>query len=114
MKEETFEQLWASQKKQILSRNAEYQRIVNSYQMRSGADWLLFALPLVGAIVAFDYLPFKNEILNWIVSAIIAIVLFCLVVALKSWLNGDRSLAEVEAEVKQQCFETWKKTGKLT
>jgi len=30
------------------------------YKMKSGADWILFGIPVVAGIVSFDYLPIEH------------------------------------------------------
>ena len=70
--------------------------------MKSGADWLLFAMPVVAAILVFDWNPFGRELLNWIVSALVAIISFVACVAVKSWLSGGRPVSEIEADIKEQ------------
>ena len=58
--------------------------------------------PVVAAILVFDWSPFGRELLNWILSALVAIVSFATCVAVKSWLSGTRPLSEIEEEVKEQ------------
>jgi len=80
--------------------------------MRTGADWLLFAMPVVAALLVFDWSPFQRELLNWLLSAFVAIVSFALCVAVKSWLSGARPLSEIEAEVKEQARREFEKSSK--
>jgi|LAHS01.1.fsa_nt_gb Sec-independent protein secretion pathway component TatC len=98
-----FETYWLENRKQILESNPEYKRIINSYKMSSGADWLLFAIPVVGAIMVMNYRPFSKELLNYLLSAVVAIVLFGLSVWVKSLITNSRPLSEVEAEIKEKC-----------
>lgn len=97
-----FEQYWTANRQSLLNANREYREAIDSYKMHSGADWLLFALPVVAAILVFDWSPFGRELLNWILSALVAIVSFATCVAVKSWLSGTRPLSEIEEEVKEQ------------
>lgn len=97
-----FEQYWTANRQSLLNSNREYRETIDSYKMHSGADWLLFALPVVAAILVFDWSPFGRELLNWILSALVAIVSFAVCVAVKSWLSGTRPLSEIEEEVKEQ------------
>ncbi|MCR5130867.1 MAG: hypothetical protein K6C10_05330 [Prevotella sp.] len=100
--ENNFEQYWLEHRQQLLNQNQEYRETLESYKMHSGADWLLFALPVVAALLVFDWHPFANELLCWVVSALVAIVCFALCVAVKSYLSNTRPLSEIEAEIKEQ------------
>ncbi len=111
MKEKDFETLWKENKKRILEADPEYRKIIDSYKMNSVADWLLFALPAVVAIIILDWNPFQRELVNWLIGAIAAIVTFALCVWIKSIISGNRSLDEVEKEIKARCMSYYEKTG---
>lgn len=106
-KETSFEQYWQANRQQLLNQNREYKETLESYKMHSGADWLLFAIPVVAALLVFDWHPFASELLCWIVSALVAIVCFALCVAVKSYTSHARPLSEIEAEVKEQARKTF-------
>ena len=108
-----FERLWSENKRRILEADAEYLSIEESYRMKSGADWLLFGIPAVAAIVVLNFSIFGNELLNWMLGAVAAIVSFVICVWVKSLLNGSRPLSEVEEDIKKQCREKYEKTGEL-
>ena len=111
--EKDFETLWKENKKRILEADPEYRKIIDSYKMNSGADWLLFALPAVVAIIILDWNPFQRELVNWLIGAIAAIVTFALCVWIKSIISGNRSLDEVEKEIKNRCLDNYNRTGNL-
>ena len=111
--EKDFETLWRENKKRILEADPEYRKIIESYKMNSGADWLLFALPAVVAIVILDWSPLEKELLNWLIGAIAAIIVFVLCVWVKSFLSANRSLDEVEQEIKNRCLNHYNRTGNL-
>ena len=106
-KETSFEQYWQENRQRLLRQNREYNETLESYKMHSGADWLLFAIPVVAALLVFDWHPFASELLCWIVSALVAIVCFALCVAVKSYTSHARPLSEIEAEVKEQARKTF-------
>lgn len=108
MKDEAFEQYWLVHKKEWLQQNDEYRSIEEGYKMRSGFDWLLWALPLVSGVVAFSVLPLMSELLKWILSAVVVVVVFMICVWIKSAMLGQRSLSVVENEVKQQAYQWFK------
>ena len=51
MKDDAFELYWQSHRRELLSKNKEYREIEESYKMRTGFDWLLWA------VAAFDGNP---------------------------------------------------------
>lgn len=109
MKDDAFELYWQSHRHELLSKNQEYREIEESYKMRTGFDWLLWAVPLVCGIIAFKLVDGANEILNWLLSAAVVIVTFLLCVWTKATLSGHRSLSEVEEDVKKQAYEEFKR-----
>lgn len=112
-KQEIFEVWWQQNRKQILISNEEYCKIMNSYKMNTGADRLLFAIPVVAAFVVINIGLFRKELLNWVVGAITAIVIFVVSVWIKTLMSGNRSLEVVEKEVKEIMWRKYKDTGSL-
>lgn len=101
MNEKEFEQYWLANREQILSHNDEYNKAKSAYKMKSGYDWLLFAIPVVTGIVYMDYCPLKSEMLKWIASAIVTILTFVICVFIKSKISGDDSPEQVEQRLKE-------------
>lgn len=97
-----FERFWAVNKRRILEADEEYRRARDAYKMKTGTDWLLFGIPVAGAIVVFDYTPFKNELLNFLSVAALTIVLFVICVWIKSLMNNNRPLSEIEEDIKKK------------
>jgi hypothetical protein len=112
-KEKDFEQLWLENKKRLLNKDKEYRDAVATYGMSSGADWLLFGIPVATGIVCVEMLPISSEVLRWVVSVAITIVVFALCVWVKSLSNPHRAIADIEKDVKKRCHEQFLKTGKL-
>ena len=102
MTEQEFKKYWQENKQRILENMPEYQRVQDSYRMKSGIDWLWFLLPAISGIAAMHYFTFKHEILTWVVSALVTIVCFFLCVWIKSLLSGTRSLHDIEQEAKEK------------
>ena len=97
-----FEAYWQAHRKSLLEADDEYKNALQGYKLTSGADWLLFALPVVVAIVVLDFSPFQGEFLNWAAGALAAIVTFVACVAIKTATSGTRSLGDIEADVKRR------------
>lgn len=112
--EKDFEVLWKENRKHILESDPEYKKIVESYKMKSGADWLLFGIPVMAAIGILETSPFGRELFNWLAGVAAAVVTFAICVAVKSMITGNRSVSELEEDLKKHCHEHYMKTGKLT
>ena len=100
-------------KHRLLMEDREYKEAVDTYQMKSGADWLLFGIPVVAGIVSVEYIPITHEVLRWIVSILIAVVVFVICVYVKSLSNPHRAIADIEADVKRRAYEKYVETGEL-
>ena len=112
--EKDFEVLWKENRKHILESDPEYKKSVESYKMKSGADWLLFGIPVMAAIVILETSPFGRELFNWLAGVAAAVVTFAICVAVKAMITGNRSVSELEEDLKKRCHEHYMKTGKLT
>lgn len=102
MTEKEFEGYWLSERKRILSESDEYRRAKENFKISTGADWLLFGIPIVAGIVAMSYIPLQNELLKWLVSACVTIVCFVLCVWVKSITTGTGSPDEIEKKLKNK------------
>ena len=111
--EDKFEMLWLEKRKAILMGNEEYRKATEGYKMSSGADWLLFGMPIVAAIIVLDQSFFANEMLNMLLVAVLAAVMFVIAIAVKSFIISARHVSEIEAEIKQRCKEQFDATGKF-
>lgn len=85
----------------ILDKNDEYRHAKENFKIHSGADLILFGIPVVAGIVSINNVPLQNELLKWIVSAVITIVCFALSVWVKSLITGTVSPDEVEQRLKE-------------
>ena len=105
----SFEEYWLLNRQQILNGNEEYRKVRDSYKVVSGAAMLLYAIPIVAAVCMLDWSPMKNELLNWLVSALVAIVAFVSCTWVKTVTSNVRSLTEIEEEIKRKCREEYEK-----
>lgn len=108
-----FERLWMENKHRLLNGDREYQEVIANYKMTSGADWLLFGIPVVAGVTSFEMLSFDREMFRWFVSALITIATFVLSVFVKSLIVGGKSVSEIENRIKSDCYQKYKETGKL-
>ena len=65
MKEDTldpaFTEYWTIHRDRLLREDSEYSAALESYAMKSGADWLLFGIPVATGIVCVEMLPISSE-----------------------------------------------------
>lgn len=107
-KEQDSELLWQRHRQHLLNKDAEYREAVDHYKMKTGADWLLFAIPVVAGIVSMSYIPIERELLRWLASIGITVVVFVICVFVKSLTIPGRPLSEIEADVKRRYIESLK------
>lgn len=100
MTDKEFDDYWKSNRKEILSHDEEYRRAKENFKMNSGADMLLFGIPIVAGIVFISNVSLGNELLNWIASAVVTIMCFAVCVWIKSLVTGSGSPDEVEEKIK--------------
>ncbi len=101
MTAQQFDEYWQQHREQLLANDSEYQTAKKNLGMNTGADWLLFGIPAIAGILSFSWFTLHNELLRWLVSAVVTIVCFVLCVWLKSVLTGDRPLDEIEADLRE-------------
>ena len=101
MTEKEFEKYWKANRESILQKDEEYQHAKENFKMSSGADMLLFGIPIVAGIVFMNNVHLGNELLNWVASAAITIVCFAICVWIKSMMTGSGSPDEVEEKIKE-------------
>ncbi len=102
MTEEEKEELWLKNKPRLLRENKEYQEALQAFKMKSGADWLLFAIPVAAGIVFINSVPITPEWLLWIATVGVAVVVFAICVFVKSLSLSGRLPTEIEKDIKQQ------------
>ena len=97
-----FEQYWREHREEVLSQREEYRRASENFKMKSGADWLLFAIPVVAGVISFDYIPFERELLKWLCCAVATVICFVVCIWIKSIIAGGPSPGEIEQKLKAE------------
>ena len=106
MTEEQKEELWLKNKSRLLKESTEYQEALQQFKMKSGADWLLFAIPVVAGIVFMNSVPVKPEWLLWVCTVAVAVVIFAICVFVKSLSIAGRLPTEIERDIKQRYLDS--------
>lgn len=101
MNEKEFEEYWLANREKLLEGDAEYRRAKDAFKITSGADWLLYAIPVVVGIAFMSYSGVKNELANWLFGAAITIACFALCVVVKSIITDAPSVDGIEKRVKK-------------
>ncbi len=112
-KDQKFEKHWQGHKTSILMQDDEYRAAVETYRMSSGSDWLLFGIPVAAGIVSMQYIPIERELLRWVASILITVVVFAICVYIKSLSNPHRAISDIEADVKKRAYDHYISTGQL-
>lgn len=101
MTEIEFEAYWKANRTTILAHSDEYRRAKEEFKVHSGADLILFGIPVVAGIVTMNSLMIHNELLRWLISAAVTILCFVFSVWIKSMITGTVSPDEVEMRLKE-------------
>jgi len=101
MTEKEFEEYWRVNRNKLLNQNASFKASKDSYKMTTGADWLLYAIPVVAGIVFMDCCSIQHELLRWFACAGITIACFVLCVFIKTLISGDQSMDDIEKQMKK-------------
>lgn len=104
---DNFEQFWLEHSAQLLHNDEEYSKATGKYKMTTGADWLLFAIPVAVGVFLKDYLPIANELLNLLACVAAAFLSFLLCVWVKTVISGVPDLSAIEKRVKDEAREKW-------
>ena len=63
MTDREFETYWKENRMTILEKNDEYRHAKENFKIHSGADLILFGIPVVAGIVSINNVPLQNELL---------------------------------------------------
>ena len=110
MTEQEFETYWKQHRDEILRHDKDYTDAKENFKVHSGADLILFGLPVVAGIVFMNNVRIGNELLLWLLSAAVTVLVYAVCVWVKSMISGTGSPDEVERRVKERVKA--EKTGK--
>ena len=110
MTEQEFEIYWKQHRDEILRHSKDYADAKESFKMHNGADLILFGLPIVAGVVFMNNVNVGNEMLLWLLSAVVTILTYVVCVWIKSVFSGTDSPDEVERRIKERL--KTEKTGK--
>lgn len=102
MIEKTFEKKWADNRQRLLQEDEEYQRILRSYRKHNWADALVAPAALIGSMEFVAWLGVKSQVLNFVISLVLAIVFFFVFLYFKAVRVSRKTLDEVEQRVKEE------------
>ena len=105
--EAEFEKYWLENRKQILAADDAYSKAIGKYKITSGADWILWAIPIGVAMGVKDVIPIKNEMLNLLACIAVALLCYVLCVWIKTLMTGIPDLGLLESHVKEKTRQQW-------
>lgn len=102
MIEKTFEKKWADNRQRLLQEDEEYQRILRSYRKHNWVDALVAPAALIGSMEFVAWLGVKSQVLNFVISLVLAIVFFFVFLYFKAVRVSRKTLDEVEQRIKEE------------
>lgn len=111
--EKEFENYWKHHQASLIQRapRALKEERTNTGKMNTAGDWLLFAFPIIAMVGFMNYGFFAKEMVNFLVSLIIGIVLSVLSILLKPYVTGKRSVVDIDEEIKRHFYQIYQKQG---
>ncbi len=83
----------------------------NNGKMNTAGDWLLFIIPLVAGIGFMNSNLIESEMVNLIVGLAIVVVCFGIAMMIRPYVTGKRSIADIDAEIKDYFYAIYKDKG---
>lgn len=99
---ENFREKWADNRQRLLQEDEEYQRILRSYRKHNWADALVAPAALIGSMEFVAWLGVKSQVLNFVISLVLAIVFFFVFLYFKAVRVSRKTLDEVEQRIKEE------------
>ena len=79
--------------------------------MNSVGDWLLFSLPIMVMIIFYDQHFILNGLGNFVVTAVLGVLVFMGSELLKPYVTSKRSLLEIDDDIKQYYYRVYEEKG---
>ena len=101
MTEQEFEQLWQTNRQQLLANDEEYQRISKSY---TSSGWLDYLVSIGGFVICEKFIQGFNLGYVWtfLLAALGMVIVWYGFRLIKGRLSSSKTLEEVEQRVKAQ------------
>lgn len=99
---ENFREKWADNRQRLLQEDEEYQRILRSYRKHNWADALVAPAALIGSMEFVAWLGVKSQVVNFVISLVLAIVFFFVFLYFKAVRVSRKTLDEVEQRIKEE------------
>lgn len=99
---ENIREKWADNRQRLLQEDEEYQRILRSYRKHNWADALVAPAALIGSMEFVAWLGVKSQVLNFVISLVLAIVFFFVFLYFKAVRVSRKTLDEVEQRIKEE------------
>ena len=115
MMEQKFEEYWQRHNQQLLTRAPRHlaEERAKSVKMNTAGDWLLLLFPVVVIFWLQELHLVASELLNLLLSLVVGVVMLVLCQMAKPYVTGKRSVADIDADIKQHFYEEYRRTGKL-
>lgn len=83
----------------------------NNGKMNTAGDWLLFIIPLVAGVGFMNAKLIENEMVNLIIGLAIVVACFGIAMAIRPYITGKRSIADIDADIKDYFYTVYNDKG---
>lgn len=111
--EKDFETFW-KENQRLLVLNAPKQMrddMLRASRLDTPIDWICFAVPIVVGILLQPMLPIRSEILSWIATLSVVVVLFVLLQIVRPYFSKKKTETQALEAIKRYYYEQYKRTG---
>ncbi len=83
----------------------------NNGKMNTAGDWLLFIIPLVAGVGFMNAKLIESEMVNLIIGLAIVVACFGIAMAIRPYITGKRSIADIDADIKDYFYTVYNDKG---
>ena len=110
-----FEKYWSENRDAIIKSAPCVLREerANNGKMNTAGDWLLFIVPMLAGIGFFNTKLITSEMVNFLVGLAIVVVCYVVVMLIRPYVTGKRSIADIDADIKAYAYTVYEKEHAL-
>lgn len=108
-----FEEYWLSHEKELILRAPKKLQddMLEATKLTTATDWVFFILPICAGVIIQPFIKLKSEILSWLISVVVIVVIFVALQILKPYVSKKKSSGEAMEAIKQFYWERYQKYG---
>ena len=111
--EKDFENYWKQHRLELIKHAPQTLREEreNSGKMNTAGDWILFALPIIAIFGFMDHGFFAKEMVNYVVSLGIGLVVFFFAIMIKPYVTGKRNVVDIDNDIMLHYYHIYQDKG---